>query len=285
MSHGRITGTTGTALQKEHRMQGGTLKRLGEVVLCIGMGVIYSLLVFPRLPVSDTAFFGGDTWEYQSIAVNFAAGKGFRFGALLPFAAYHFDTADPEYYQRFMDAGANGGVFPSYRTPGYPFVLGLIYKVFGVSPRTAIAVQHGWIVLVCALLPLLGRSLLGRGGFVAGLTGGIGFYLIADDLGSTILTEALITLTLFLVLSAWAFLNRNRGATIFSGVLFGLSLAWALLVKGSMIFLPIFFLGFVAVDGPVDDDIDRRFSPGVLQLSSYRSLSTRPMPPMLQGHL
>jgi len=79
--------------------------RFWEICVAVVLALIYGYSAFLDLSIPDTAFFGGDTWEYQSIAVNFAEGKGFRFGGLLPFDAYAFDTADPAYFQRFVEAG------------------------------------------------------------------------------------------------------------------------------------------------------------------------------------
>ena len=244
-------------------MPGRSKIKYWEICVAAVLALIYGYSVFSGLSVPDTAFFRGDTWEYQSIAVNLAEGRGFRFGGLLPFDAYAFDTADPALFQRFMEAGTSGGVFPSYRTPGYPFVLSLIYGIFGVDPRAAITVQISWIVLICAFLPILGRRLLGRGGFAAGVLGGFVFHFLAADVGDEIMTESLIAVSLFLVLAAWAHLNRGAGATLPAAALFGFSLACALLVKGSLIFLPILFLGFMAFNARRK----RLYRPGALVVS------------------
>ncbi len=129
--------------------------------------------------------------------MNFASGEGFKFGGLLPFEAYHFDSANSGYYDRFMDIGAAGGEPSTFRTPGYPFVLATIYRIFGVSPRTAIRIQIGWLILMSASLPLLGRRLFGRGGFASGLIAGLVFHRLAPNIGGEILTEALIALSVF----------------------------------------------------------------------------------------
>ena len=218
-----------------------------EILVATVLALLYGCLIFGRFPLPDRAFFGGDSWEYQSTAVNLAAGKGFRLGALLPFEAYRFDNADPEYYERFMQLGAAGGEISTYRAPAYPVVLGVIYKIFGVSPRVAIAIQIGWLLLMCALLPFLGRELFGRGGFVAGLLAGVVFHRMVPNVGGRILTEALIALIIFLVLVAWVSVNRNGRPGLHRSAIFGATLAAAVLVKGSLIFLPPLFLGIMAV--------------------------------------
>ncbi len=228
-----------------------------ETGLTLVLAIAFSYSVFSSRTIPNTnVFFGGDTWEYQSIAVNFAAGEGFRFGALLPFEAYKFDGADPDYYDSFMELGAAGGEPSTFRTPGYPFILGLIYKLFGVSPRIAITIQIGWLVLIAALLPFLGRGLFGRGGFIAGLLAGLIFHRLAPGVGGRVLTEALIALVLFLILIAWVALNRNKQPPIAYAVLFGLVLAAAVLTKGSLIFLPVLFLGYIAFRFGKRDGID-----------------------------
>jgi len=205
-------------------------------------------MAFSRYQLPDKALFGGDEWEYQSMAVNFATGHGLKFGGILPFNEYAFDTSrsTPEYYAQFEEAGKQGGTYDFYRTPGYPFVLGLIYKVFGVRPHVAIAMQVLWVAAVSALLPILGRTLLGWRGFIAGVVGGAVFFVGAVRNVQELMTEGLIIVACFGVTWAWAYVCRRPSSRI-APALLGLSLAAALLVKGSLIFLPPLFLGYMVL--------------------------------------
>jgi len=73
------------------------------------------------------------------------------------------------------------------------------------------------------------------------------FHRLAPNIGGEILTEALIALSVFLVLVTWVIMNRNHRTTLPSAALFGLTLATAVLVKGSLSFLPPLFVGYIAL--------------------------------------
>lgn len=219
-------------------------------VVVIALLVVYSAAVFSTQKVPAKAYFGGDVWEYQSMAVNFAAGHGLRFGALMPFEDYAFGTASPALLARFEQFGAIGGVEGGnnlfFRAPAYPFLLGLLYKVVGVRPQIAVGIQFALLVGIAALLPMLGEGLLGRGGFLAGVMAGAAFLQLESSLAGQILTETLIAVAIFLVLAAWVPVGRQPRSRARAALL-GLALAFGVLVKGSLALLPVLFLGYLAV--------------------------------------
>jgi hypothetical protein len=212
-------------------------------------GIVFALFValgayaFCKYPVPSKAPFSGDAADYQSLAVNLVEAHQYQAGQILPFAEYAFEpTVTRDERDRFAAAGKAGGPGTFYRAPGYPVALALIYRAFGVRPVIAMRLQLLGLVVVAALLPLLGHGLLGRRGFVGGILGGIVLVHFHADVALAILTEVWICFCIFLVLAAWVLFNRRRDWI--AGIVLGASLALALLVKGSLIFLPAFFLGY-----------------------------------------
>ena len=86
----------------------------------------------------DGCYFGGDTWEYQSMAVNLVRGHGLaRFGQIEPFSEYKVTFGQTAKISKFK----NYDKLNFYRRPGYHFFLALIYKIGGVHPINAKRVQ------------------------------------------------------------------------------------------------------------------------------------------------
>lgn len=207
---------------------------------------IYFLVFSSIAKFEDTAIFGGDAWEYQSIAVNFAKGHGIqKFGGMEPFETYKFESLaeQPSYYQDFFDLA---GKIDYVRTPAYPFFLGVIYRLFGISPSIAKAIQLLLLVIIAAALPFIGYNYWGKLGFYGGIPAGAFYLAINYKFSEYILTESLITFSIFLMLIAFIFYEKQKG--ILSICLLGVSLGYALLVKGSLIFLPIFIWGIILVE-------------------------------------
>ena len=213
------------------------LTRKHTVFLFVVLTSVYYLVFWALADMKDTASFGGDTWEYQSMGVNFAKGHGIqKFGGLEPFETYKFENLTPfsSYYNNFIvDAGRD--IF--YRTPAYPLFLGVVYRSFGISPRTAKAFQLLMLVIIATSLPFIGYHYWGRSGFIGGLPAGGLFLATNYRLAQMILTESLIAFAVFLVLVALMAYERRR--RVITACMLGVSLGFALLVKGSLIFLPI----------------------------------------------
>lgn len=230
---------------KMHWLYSGS--RTARALVLFSVLVAAYFLVFIRLmELSDTALFGGDAWEYQSMGVNLAMGHGIqRFGALEPFETYKFEEFDepPSYYGLFFDLAGEVDVV---RTPGYPLFLGLVYSVFGISPRVAKIIQLMMLVIVAASLPMLGHRFWGRQGLVGGILAG-GFYLMTNHkLADWILTESLMTFSVFLVLLA--LIEYHGWEDRPHAILLGISFGAALLVKGSLVFIPFLACGAILVD-------------------------------------
>jgi len=210
----------------------------------VSFSLLYTLCcyfwIFPlACTFSDAAFFGGDTWEYQSLAVNFAKGHGIsKFGQFEEFHEYKFDRHDENLLPAFEAKAYESHILTDdfYRTPGYPLFLGIVYKIFGVHPLIAKHIQLLLLIIIASCLPWIGAHFWGRSGFWAGFVAGILYVVIHHDSAGILMTEPLTAFCVFLVTIALIFFV-SRGTRL-SSVLLGVALGVSLLVKGSLIFVP-----------------------------------------------
>ena len=192
---------------------------------------------------SNEAFFGGDTWEYQSLAVNLAKGHGMqKFGCMENFDVYQFDNNDAKIMNGFVQGA---GTDDFYRTPGYTVFLGLIYKIFGISPLIAKKIQLLLLVIVAACLPWIAFYFWQQKGFVSGLISGSLFLFNHYDLAGNILTESLIVFFVFLIIVSYIYFEA-KGNTL-SALSLGVILGLGLLVKGSLLFIPVIIFIFLFI--------------------------------------
>jgi 4-amino-4-deoxy-L-arabinose transferase-like glycosyltransferase len=217
-----------------------TSKARNKILFSILYSAIIWVAYFIALKPSDDVFFGGDTWEYQSMAVNFSKGHGIqRIGAMEPFEVYKFDSSDPEYLKIFYK---NPGDYNFYRTPFFPIFLGCFYKIFGVAPFTFKLLQLSILVLIATSLIWIGFRYYKKIGFVSGLFAGIFFINSSYTYAGMILTEVTIIASLFLVFILYNYWREKH--SLFISVLLGVALGISLLVKGSLIFIPLLIVFF-----------------------------------------
>jgi len=213
-------------------------------LLLIFLGFFYFYIGLKLIPFTDRVYFGGDSDDYQSLAVNFAAGHGIqRSGGLELFTTYKFEEFEnpPAHFDTFMSTDR----INLYRTPAYPLFLGIIYRLFGISPYIAKVIQYLLLVIIASSLPLIGYHYWGKTGIIAGIPAG-GLFLVTNyDLAMKILTECLVAFAVFLFLCVFIFYEKRR--SLFSGCLLGLSMGFSLLVKGSLIFIPILTILWIAI--------------------------------------
>ncbi|MGD0999837.1 MAG: hypothetical protein ABSA67_03975 [Candidatus Brocadiia bacterium] len=211
--------------------------------IVVALFVALAAYALHKYPVPSNASFIADARDYQLLAVNLLKAHRYDVAEILPSEQYAFEPAaarDDRNRPAAAGEGAGAGTF--YRAPGYPVALAVIYRLFGVRPDIVMLLQLLGLVAMAALLPLLGHGLLGVRGFAGGIIGGIALVHLHADAALAILSEVLICLCVFLVLAAWVLFQRRRDWI--AGMALGASLAVALLVKGSLIFLPAFFLGY-----------------------------------------
>jgi hypothetical protein len=211
-------------------------RRLPATLAAAALIVCVSLLALREWP--REAWFGGDTWEYHSMGVNFARGHGLVAGLREPLDDYHFGnpTAAPRMMEQFAETGRDPKSYHTYRTPAYPLFLGLVYRLTSPLPERAAQAQVCLLVLMAFALPLAGRWAAGRTGLWAGALAGVGLLATGWEMAIGLMTEPLIVLHLFLCFLAFHAARRNRSTARL--ILWGLAAGVAPLVKGSMVFLP-----------------------------------------------
>ena len=222
-------------------------------LLCCSLFCLAFLYLYAnnRGRLSNTVFFGGDSWNYQGLAVNLALGYGYREGGVAPFETYKFDPdrsknrydalhypvgeAPATYYEYFT----RGGRYLFYRTPGYPFFLAAVYKTFGIYPRTVKIIQIIFLALFASSLPWIAHYYWGKTGILSGVLSSLFFlrYFCPDP--TEIMSESLIVFGLFLwvlFLIIW-----EKEPSLHRIFWLGVVSAAIVLIKGSNILIPPFF--------------------------------------------
>ncbi len=158
----------------------------------------------------------GDSVDYNAYAKNLALGNGYT----------------------------DGSSFSTYREPGYPFLISLIYKIFGIENFMALKIIQTLFLALTAFVVYLVFDLYDRkniGLIAALLTAAIpsyGFY--ASHLNPELPFALLLILSLYLVLR----ICRNEESLLFYGIT-GAVFAGAVLTRSFLVFLPFLIgLGF-----------------------------------------
>jgi len=195
---------------------------------------------------SNAVTLSDDSWEYQVMAVNFAKGHGLqRLAMLEPFDTYKFNKA-------LVDAASLNNLQKSpiykvdtYHTPGYAVFLGLIYKIAGINPYAAKAVQLFILCFVASFVSYLLYVLWQWRGLLSGIAGGFVFLISHYTSAGSIMSEVLLVFISFLLMAL--VVGFNKKPSYFLSILTGLIMGVSLLVKGMIIFVPVLFLGFLLV--------------------------------------
>ncbi len=190
--------------------------------------------------IEDYAYFGGDSWEYQSIAVNLARGNGYQVGSIYPFEDYKFDKMRESVWEMFKKPE-----YSFYRNPLYQFFLAAVYYVVGVSPYAVKVIQLIMVSCVYATLPLIGNYFWGFRGSLAGLFSGWYVMLTYPIRFYQIMMESLLS---FLIL-AWVvcFILWSGKKTGFWTSALGIATGVLALVKGNTILIGPFFMIYLLI--------------------------------------
>ncbi|HID86043.1 MAG TPA: phospholipid carrier-dependent glycosyltransferase, partial [Anaerolineae bacterium] len=128
----------------------------------------------------------------------------------------------------------------TYRPPGYPLFLGLIYKAFGHSYPAARAIQAVLGAASCALIYLIGQRIFDK---IVGLISAIlvATYPLMIQVSSFLLSETLFVFLLqaFILLALAARERGDRGAIFWAGTLLGLA---TITRPVTLPLIPLFFL-------------------------------------------
>lgn len=227
-------------------------------IVCILVFFLSCLYLFEkhRYKLSDTALFGSDTWQYQSLGVNLCLGHGYKAGGIEKFDTYKFyatkELRDAPYYPLAPKANISskenftmysyfvkGGEYFFFRTPGYPFFLAAVYRLFGIHPYVVEIIQIILLAFCASLMPIIGMYYWSRLGIYSGLFSSFIFIRYSPD-PSEIMSEPLFILCLF-ILAIIIMLWENKPSNLRTFLL-GIMSAVSLLVKGIATFLPLLLL-------------------------------------------
>ena len=215
----------------------------GLVGISIGLTILYYLIFQVSAKLDNSCFIGGDTWEYHSMGVNLAKGHGInKFGAFEPYEDYKFTFGSQNNINSFKEKKRDN----FRRTPGYSFFLGMIYTIGGVNVALAKHVQLFLIAFIAGFIPLFGRLIKGKQGYITGLIAAPFIMLSSFRMSELMMTEALTAFSLFAMIWAIGIFLKNK--TNRNAVIMGVVIGISLLVKGTLIFIPMILVGILGID-------------------------------------
>jgi 4-amino-4-deoxy-L-arabinose transferase-like glycosyltransferase len=186
------------------------------VLLFAGALAVRLLVVFAFRDIHDgpVGEISADDVQYHHLAMNLAEGNGYRVTPDRPLT--------------------------SFRAPGFPFVLALLYAAVGVEPAAAYGLFAVLGAAACVVTYLLARELLTETG--ARWAGGLAaIYLPHAYLASTFLSENIFVPCLGLAL--WFFVRHVRHGGLGVLVLAGVFLGYTTLTRpGTLLTLPLWYL-------------------------------------------
>ena len=208
------------------------------LLFCFALFLLY-LAVFSCITrLDDKIKISGDYPVYQIEAVNLIEGPISDSQSF--FEKYKFDNiiTDSIIYYEANYSCVNSGL-SAWVPPAYPIFLGVIYKIFGVSPYIARFIQLILFLIVAAFIPLLMFYYFKIQGFVLGIFAGLIFIINIYPSANEIMTEPLMVFFCFLLLFAMKYFEIKMSN--FSAILLGVTLTISLFVKGVVIFFIFFF--------------------------------------------
>ena len=217
-----------------------------RIILVLALIIIYYIIFSQKASFTDFTNFREDYMMYQSVGVNFAKGHGIqKFGGIEKFKEYKFYSNTP--YRNFTVKHFYeiGGCDFFFMTPGYTLFLGIIYKIFGVSPLIVKYIQLLLLIIVAAFLPLIGYHLWKYSGFVSGLIASPLYIAFNYKISEGIMTESLVTFFIFLIVISFIYFKSKKN--LLSSVILGIILGLSVLVKGTLIFIPFLFFLYLLI--------------------------------------
>ncbi len=171
----------------------------------LALGFILRIVFMLQIPAGD--YFYADGYDYSRVATAVAQGRGFYPPEMEPMIVY--------------------------RAPGYPFLLGGLYKIFGIENFTAVRVVQS------AAATAAGWLLFGIGMTIGGVPAGLialGLFACHPFLIYHCATIAPETFFTFFVLLNYFFLFRLLDLkNLYSALLAGAAFGCAALIKGTIL--------------------------------------------------
>lgn len=185
-----------------------------------------------------------DSYDYQSIAVNYAYGNEFPVsGTVHPIEVYKFESLGQENLEKLRQTAG----FPSlHRAPVFGLFCGLVYKICGIHP---IVIKYLLLIILCftgVFLVYLGAVVLGKKGLIAGLIAGI-FLMVINQASATVFAPGSIFISLWVIISFFVSYRYMEKPGVGKIALMGLLFASSWLVNFSMMLAPVFILLWLIV--------------------------------------
>ncbi len=211
------------------------LTHLSIYVFCLLTGILY----MTTFNYSDKVWLGGDSWEYQSLAVNLVYGQGFPIeGGKVDSSKYQMYTNSIPFSQSWKEFYGHKSGPSFYRNPVYPLFIASVYKTFSASPKTLRIIQFMLLIIAGSLIPYIGYKLSGEKVMLPGIFAYL-IFLVADHrYAFEVMAEAIIVPYVILLVLSQLLLRYNTRK--FHAICFGVLLGFGPLVKNY--FLPLFLL-------------------------------------------
>jgi tetratricopeptide (TPR) repeat protein len=171
---------------------------------------------------------------------------------LLEFSAtpfYLHPTLDARYYDLMARSVASGRLIQErafFMGPLYPYIIGLLYKIFGTAPVIPRIFQMALGLGCCLLLYILGRKIFSPS---AGLIAAALYALYKPALfyEQTLLSET--SMAFFILVFLWIFIKSEEGKNPFQWLVAGFMLGISCLFRGNtLLFAPAIII-WMAVTG------------------------------------
>jgi 4-amino-4-deoxy-L-arabinose transferase-like glycosyltransferase len=181
---------------------------------------------------------GPDQFDYHTIAINYANGEEFLINGIIK------DDIDYKFLNgknKVSNIESISGIKALNRFPAYPFIISIVYKIFGANPISIKIFQIIILITICLLLPLITYRVWGDLGFFAGLFASPLIFNYLLPFTSLILPDILSTSINFFTIFLWI---ENRTKFNYKKfIVLALLLGLGFLVKASIILiLPIIFI-------------------------------------------
>ena len=213
-----------------------------QVLTIIILILTYFIVFITHFDFSNDVGFGGDQLYYQSMAVNFVKGHGYpKVGGLEEFEEYKFSLNNVNKpAPSIMLFEKSAGPYSFSKHPIYPLFIGIIYKIFGINPVLIKYLQLMMMIIVSSFLPWLGYKFWNNRGYISGLIASPLFLIYNCNFVMYIFTEPLIVFTIFLIVFAYIYYTKKN--TLISVSVLGIILGFSLLLKGSLILIPVLII-------------------------------------------
>jgi hypothetical protein len=185
-----------------------------------------------------------DTYDYQSIAVNFTTGKGFPVSGIIQnVESYKFDSMGPE---SMMKLEQTAGFESLHRAPVFGLFCGIVYKIFGIHP---IIIKYFLLVLLCFIgmfMVYMGTTMLGKKGFWAGLISGLAFIFLNVHSANEFVPGSIFIST-WVVLSFYVGYSYFKKPGIWKILILAFIFSSSWLAGFSLMLIPFFILGWLII--------------------------------------